>query len=93
MKSGKLLRISEERSIYILQNEDGTYIDSNNVIKYRNLFDIGIINESFVNLDANGSVHVLDEAGNSKFYFPSIWLDTLSMKILELQELGIIKLK
>jgi hypothetical protein len=96
MKSGKLLKISDERSIYIIQNEDESYIDKNNSIRYRNIgvsFDIHQINDSFVNIDNKGNMHVLDAVGNSKFYFPSVWLDTDMMAVYELQEKGIIQLK
>ena len=37
MKSGKLLRITDDRSIYIHQNEDGSYIDDKAIIHYRNI--------------------------------------------------------
>lgn len=94
MKSGKLLRISEERSIYIIQNADESYIDENTIIKYRNVgnsFDIHQINESYVSFDDKGNIHVLDNVGNSKFYFPNVWLYTDEMKIMELIEKGLIK--
>ena len=90
MNSGKLLRISNERSIYILQNDDESYISKDNVIRYRNIgegFEIKMINESHTNVDPKGLIHVLDQAGNSKFHFPAIWLDTNTMKIIELQQL------
>ena len=95
MNSGKLLRISDERSVYILQNEDGSYVSEQGLIRYRNIgasFDKSFINESFVDVDTKKQVlHVLDEAGKSKWFIPLVWLDTITMKILELQEMGILK--
>ena len=96
MKSGKLLRISDERSIYIHENEDdGSYINKQEIIRYRNIgasFEIAQVNEAYVMVDANQSIHILDDAGKSKFHFPAIWLDTNMMKILELQELGLLQI-
>jgi hypothetical protein len=96
MNSGKLLKISDERSIFIIQNEDDSYIAKDNTISYKNIgesFDIRIINESYVNIDAKNNAHVLDASGNSKFHFPLMWLDTLSMKLYELQDSGLIKIE
>jgi hypothetical protein len=94
MNNGKLLRISDERSIFIHENEDGSYINSESLIKYRNIgtaFEIAQVNEAFIMVDNNQSIHILDDAGKSKFHFPAVWLDTITMKIIELQELGILK--
>jgi hypothetical protein len=96
MNSGKLLKISDERSIFIIQNEDESYITKENVISYRNIgesFETKMINECYTNIDAKGNIHVLDAIGNSKFYFPAIWLDTNTMKLIELQNDGIIQLQ
>lgn len=96
MSSGKLLRISDERSIFIIQNEDESYINKDNLIRYRNIgptFELVIINESYTNLDSTQQLHILDNSGNSKFHFPVIWLDTTHMKLIALQEEGILKLK
>lgn len=93
--SGKLLKISEERSIYIIENVDGSYIDNESIIHYRNIgktFEIAQINTSFTQNDGQ-SIYILDEAGNSKFHFPIIWLDTNMMKLIELQEQGLIQFK
>jgi hypothetical protein len=46
-----------------------------------------------MNIDNKGNVHVLDTVGNSKFYFPSIWLDADMMRMHELQEKGVIQFK
>jgi hypothetical protein len=94
MNSGKLLRITDDRSIYIHENEDGSYIDEQAIIKYRNIgasFELAQVMEAYTMVDPNQSVHILDDAGKSKFHFPAIWLDTQMMKILELQESGLIK--
>jgi len=93
-ESGKLLRISDQRSIYIIMNDDGSYV-KDNIIRYLNIganFEKKIINESNFYID-NGMLHVVDAVGNSKFHFPAIWIDTISMKIFELQELGILQQK
>jgi hypothetical protein len=91
MNNGKLLRITDERSVYILENEDGSYVSETGLIRYRNIgpsFDTRMIQESYTDFDIKTqSLHVLDEAGKSKWHIPAVWLDTLSMKILELQEL------
>lgn len=96
MNSGKLLKISEERSVFILQNEDGEYLTKEGVIKYRNIgesFELKMINESHTAIDPKGQIHVLDQSGNSKFHFPVIWLDTNTMKLIELQQSNIIQIK
>lgn len=94
-QSGKLLKITEDRSIYILQNEDGSYIDSDYQIRYRNLgesFEMKLVQESYVNVDQEkGTVNVLDAAGKSKFHLPMIWLDTDYMKYVRLIESGKLK--
>ena len=95
MQSGKLLRITDDRSIYIHENEDGSYIDDKSIIYYRNIgasFEIAQVMEAYTMVDPNQSVHILDDAGKSKFHFPSIWLDTQMMKIIDLQESGLIKI-
>src|SRR5574344_2705953 len=94
-QSGKLFKITEDRSIYIIQNEDGTYINSEYQIRYRNLgesFEKAIVQESFVSIDKEkGMVNVLDEVGKPKFHFPMVWLDTDYMKYLSLVESGKLK--
>lgn len=95
MNSGKMLKISNERTIYILENENGEYIDENMLIRYRNIganFEIKLINESSCSIEPNGMLNVLDNAGKSKFHFPAVWLDTNRMKLQTLVEQGIIKL-
>jgi hypothetical protein len=95
MNSGKLLKISDERSIYILENEDGSYINKQELIRYRNIgasFEIAQIEEAFTMIDPNQTIHILDNSGKSKFHFPLVWLDTITMKVIELQELGILQI-
>lgn len=94
MKSGKLLKISDERSIFIIQNEDGSYISTEMQINYRNIgtnFDHRLTQDAFVNITDKGIVEVLDAAGKAKFHFPAVWLDTNYMKFIELQESGLLK--
>jgi hypothetical protein len=96
MKSGKLLRISDDRSIYIIENDDDSYITNDKLISYRNIgksFDIAVVEKAYVDVGVDQQVHVLDAVGNSKFHFPMIWLNTNMMKLYELQEMGLIKLK
>jgi len=93
---GKLLRINSDRSIFIVENEDGSYISEEGEIKYKNIgknFDMRLVNSAFVNIDSKGMVNVLDAVGNSVFFFPGIWLDTNQMKILGLVESGLLALK
>lgn len=94
MKSGKLLKISNERSIYIIQNEDESYITQDMLIRYRNIgenFDKVFINESYCSIE-QGMVNVLDNVGNPKFHFPLIWLDTNAMMLQSLIKKEYIKM-
>lgn len=94
MKSGKLLKISNERSIYIIQNEDESYITQDMLIRYRNIgenFKKALINESYCSLE-NGMINVLDATSKPKFHFPLIWLDTDAMKLQSLIEKEYIKM-
>lgn len=96
MNSGKLLKITDERYIFIIENEEGEYVSKDMQIRYRNIgsnYEIAIINESPVRLNSKGNVEVLDAVGNPKFNFPAVWLDTDKMKILGLAEKGILKLE
>lgn len=88
MKAGKLLRISEERSIYIIENEDGSLINEAGIMRYRNIgaFAIEVVNEDHVTVDEKG---IADVGG---FHFPISWLDTDRMKLMDLVNKGIIKL-
>ena len=90
MKAGKLLRISEERSIYIIENEDGSLINEAGVMKYRNIgvgFAIEQISEDQVTVDEQGIAGV-----GGIFHFPVVWLDTDPMCLMNLVNKGIIKL-
>ena len=90
-KLGKLLPISPTRSIYI-EDQDGEYIKDNTII-YRNVgkdYDIKYQIQTSVEIKDN-VINVLDDSGKMLFFFPSQWLDTTIGKILELQELGILK--
>jgi len=93
MKSGKLLRISEDRSIFIIQNEDGSFITQDGLINYRNLgsnFNPRIIQDSYTSI-SNGMVDVLDIAGKAKFHFPEIWLNTTAGMVHELVDKGVLQ--
>ena len=90
-KLGKLLLISPTRSIYI-EDQDGEYIKDNTII-YRNVgndYDIKYQIQANVEIKDN-VVSVLDDSAKMLFFFPAQWLDTTIGKILELQELGILK--
>jgi len=94
MKSGKLLKISNERSIYIIQNEDESYINNEMLIRYRNIgdnFEKVIVNESYCSIE-QGIVSVLDVTSKPKFHFPLIWLDTNAMMLQSLIEKEYIKM-
>ena len=90
-KLGKLLPISPTRSIYI-EDQDGEYIKDNTII-YRNVgkdYDIKYQIQDNVEVKDN-VINVLDDSGKMLFFFSTKWLDTTIGKILELQELGILK--
>ena len=90
-KLGKLLTISPTRSIYI-EDQNGEYIKDNTII-YRNVgknYDIKYQIQANVYIKDN-VINVLDDSGNMLFFFPAQWLDTTIGKIIELQELGILK--
>ena len=92
--AGKLIRISENLSIYILENEDGSYLTTEGVIRYRNIgsnFEQKFEQEHNCNLDVDGMLSILDEIGNAMMHFPAIWLDTDQMKLVRLAEKGLIK--
>jgi len=89
MKAGKLLRITDERSIYIIENEDGSLISPEGVMRYRNIgaFAIEVINEDQVTVNDQG---IADIGGI--FHFPIMWLDSDQMTIKRLVEKGLLKL-
>jgi len=93
-QSGKLLRISDNLSMYILENEDESYISPEGIIRYKNIgtnFNTHFIQEHNCVIDEKGIVNILDEVGKSMMYFPAIWLDTDQMKIMGLVEKGLLK--
>lgn len=93
-QSGKLIRISDNLSMYILENEDGSYISPEGTIRYKNIgnnFDIHFIQEHNCTIDEKGMVQILDEVGKSMMYFPAMWLDTDQMKVMGLVEKGLLK--
>lgn len=93
-QSGKLIRISENLSMYILENEDGSYISQDGIIRYKNIgtnFNIHFIQEHNCHIDEKGMVQILDEVGKSMMFFPAIWLDTDQMKVMGLVEKGLLK--
>ena len=95
MKSGKLLKISNERSIYIIQNEDESYINEEMLIRYRNIgenFDKALILESFCFIDDKGMLNITNNVGDSIVHFPIIWLDTNRMMLQSLIEKEYIKM-
>lgn len=93
-QSGKLIRISGDLSMYILENEDGSYITQEGVIRYKNIganFNIHFIQEHNCTIDEKGMVQILDEVGNSMMHFPAVWLNTDEMKVMGLVEKGLLK--
>lgn len=95
MNHGKLLRITDDWSVYVLENEDGSYLTEEGVIRYKNVgesFDYRITHESYVLVDEKGVLFVLDAVGKSKFHFPAIWLNTDQMRVDGLVRDGVIKM-
>jgi hypothetical protein len=87
MPNGKLIKLKEDYSIYILEAETGDYI-TNNTIRYKNLgkgYNKSKVEENQVVIE-NNILFILEE-NKPIISFPVIWLDTTQMKFLELQEL------
>lgn len=96
MASGKLLKISDDLSVFIFQNEDSSYFTTDNVIRYRNIgksYDIKQILDDNIFIDSDNMLHVMNEGGDDKFYFPAALLDTNFMKLLELKADGLLQIK
>lgn len=94
MKSGKLLKISNERSIYIIQNEDESYITQDMLIRYRNIgekYEKALIVESICYIE-DGMLHITNNVGNSIIQFPIVWLDTDRMMLQSLIDKEYIKM-
>lgn len=95
MNNSKLLRITDDWSVYILENSDGSYLAPDGQIRYKNVgksFDTRLTHEAFTNTTAGGILEVLDAVGKSKFHFPLMWLDTDQMRIQGLVRDEIIKI-
>lgn len=95
MNHGKLLRITDDWSVYVLENEDGGYLSTEGVIRYKNIgasFDYRVTHESYTSVTAQGVLEVLDAVGKSKFHFPAVWLNTEQMRVNGLVRDGIIKM-
>ena len=59
MKSGKLLTLSDDRSVYIIQNEDDSYIDKDDVIRYRNIgsaYNQSLVEERHIRITDKGMI-------------------------------------
>lgn len=96
MNRGKSLRITDDWSVYVLENEDGSYLTQEGVIRYKNVgasFDYRVTHESYVAVGEKGVLSVLDASGKSKFHFPAVWLDTDQMRTMGLVRDGIINLQ
>lgn len=96
MASGKMLRISENRSIYILEDEFGNYISNEMEISYKNVgkdYDVHFIQTHPIRINEKNMIEILDNVGNPMFFFPSIWLNTDQMKIMSLIEKGLLQTK
>lgn len=93
-QSGKLIRISDNLSMYILENEDGSYVSQEGIIRYKNIganFNIHFIQEHNCSIDEKGMVNILDEVGNAMMHFPAMWLNTDEMKVMGLVDKGLLK--
>jgi len=80
--------------MYILENEDGSYITQEGVIRYKNIgtnFNIHFIQEHNCAIDEKGMINILDELSKPMMHFPAAWLDTDQMKIRGLVEKGLLK--
>lgn len=92
--AGKLIRISETLSMYILENEDGSYITPEGVIRYRNIgsdFEYKFEQVHNCSIDSRGLLSILDEVGKAMMHFPAVWLDTDQMKIHNLVQKGLLQ--
>ena len=95
MKSGKLLKLSDDRSVYIIQNEDDSYIDADDVIRYRNIgsaYNQSLIEERHIRITDKGMIEVVGETGKSIWFFPLAWLDTDRMRVEGIVRDGLIKM-
>ena len=84
MKSGKLIRLSDDRSVYIIQDEDDSYIDKDDLIRYRNIgsaYNQSLVEERHTRVTDKGIVEVVGQTGKSIWFFPLIWLDTDRMRV------------
>ena len=95
MKSGKLLKLADDRSVYIIQNEDDSYIDKDDVIRYRNIggaYNQSLIEERHIRITDKGTIEVVGETGKSIWFFPLAWLDTDRMRVEGIVRDGLIKM-
>ena len=89
---GKLIPITLERSIYLEEQENEEFIKDNKV-NYRNIgkdFDLRHLIEANVNITKT-EVEILGAEGTVLVHFPLMWLDVTTMRIIELQQLGILR--
>jgi hypothetical protein len=96
MNHGKLLRITDDWSVYVLENEDGLYLNEYGIIRYKNVgksFDYRITHESNASVNEEGMLFVFDMTGKPKFHFPAVWLNTSQMRTMGLVRDGIINLQ
>jgi hypothetical protein len=95
MKEGKMLRLADDLTIFIIANEDGLLISKENQMRYRMLgggCDKSTITQSDVRVVKESKVEVLDNNQKPMFWFPLLWLDTDGMKIQGLVEKGLLKI-
>ena len=93
-KAGKLIRISDTLSIFILENEEGEYITEQGVIRFKNLREnLQVSAEQVGNcvIDEQGVISIMDESNTPWVHFPAVWLNTDQMKLISLVEKGLIK--
>lgn len=93
-KLGKLLPITNDRQIYIEEQDNGEFIKDNKIF-YRNIgkdFDVRHLIEANVNVTEK-EIEILGNEGTVLVHFPTVWLDVTTMRIIELQQMGILKTK
>jgi hypothetical protein len=88
----KLLPITHERSICLEEYENGTLV-KDGMVKYRNVgkgFDYRHLIDANINI-TDKDVEILGSEGTVLTHFPKIWMDVITMRIIELQQAGVIR--
>lgn len=94
-KIGKLIKIEDDRSVYIIADDKDQFIRKDSTIHYKNVgkdFNLAVLHENNVRILNKGEkIEVLNKNGKTDFFFPGAWLDTTNGKIMELQEKGLLQ--